>query len=200
MTRRAPALRHRVAALLIAVMGVTATFVVYPAAVSASNFGSAGTAGTSGTTNGVWLTNNNFWNVGKMSLTATYSTGVDQAVEEEYEATDFTANPLTPATCDEAGYDVCVFDSNYGDNGLNGWDACAGATTGSHPNQQCGLAWVRINQFYSPPAKRIACHELAHSVGLRHTQEQASCVKRTADGGTSSDLSAHDMAHINANY
>ena len=177
---------------LVAILGVSSA--------DATNFGSAGTAGTSGTTNGVWLSNNNFWNVGRRSLSATYSTGVFNAVEDEYEPTDLTANPLTPSSCPDSGYDVCVYDADYGDNGLNGWNACAGVTSGSHPDQQCSLSWVRINLEYSPPAKRIACHELGHSLGLRHTSTQASCMKRTADGGNSSDLTAHDRSHINSNY
>lgn len=185
---------------LLAGLSILGLITILAPAASATNFGSAGTPGTGGTANGVWLTNNNIWNVGRMSLTATYSTGVAQAVEEEYEDSDLNAAALNPATCDDAGYDVCVFDANYGDNGLNGWNACAGSTSGSHPNQQCSLAWVRINQFYSPPAKRIACHELGHSVGLRHTSTQASCLKRTADGGNSSTLTAHDIAHLNAAY
>lgn len=166
----------------------------------ATNFGSAGTAGSSGTTNGVWLTNNYFWNVGRRNLTATYSTGVYQAVEEEYEPSDMDGAALTPDSCPDSGYDVCVYDYNYGDNGLNGWNACAGTTSGSHPTQRCSLDYVRINTYYSPPAKRIACHELGHSVGLRHTSDSASCLKRTADGGTSSDLTSHDRTHLNNTY
>jgi Dual-action HEIGH metallo-peptidase len=166
----------------------------------ATNFGSSGTAGVGGTTNGVWLTNNTIWNVARRGMTATYSTGVFQAVEDEYEVTDFSATALTADSCDDAAHDVCVYDADYGDNGLNGWNACWGTTSGAHPNQQCSVAWVRINEFYSPPAKRIACHELGHSVGLRHTMDQASCLKRTADGGNSSDLTAHDRAHINNTY
>ena len=197
---RGRTLSRRKGASLVAVAALGLVAVLGTSNAGATNFGSAGTAGTAGTTNGVWLSNNNFWNVGRRSLTATYSGGVFDAVEEEYEPTDLTANPLTPSSCPDSGYDVCVYDADYGDNGLNGWNACAGVTSGSHPNQQCSVSWVRINLEYSPPAKRIACHELGHSLGLRHTSTQASCLKRTADGGNSSDLTAHDRSHINSNY
>ncbi len=167
---------------------------------SASNWGSSGNPGVSGTTNGVWLTNNGAWNVGRRDLTSTYSTGVAQAVNNEYDPTDLSASLTSPASCPDDNYDVCVFDSDYGDNGFNGWHQCAGTTTGSHPNQVCSLGFVKINLFYSPPPKRIACHELGHDVGLRHTSNTASCMMTTADGGTSAQLAAHDRGHINNYY
>ncbi len=166
----------------------------------ASNFGSSGTPGVSGTTNGVWLTDNRSWVIGRRDLTSTYSTGVAQAVNQEYDPTDINPSLSSPASCPDADFDLCVFDSDYGDNGLNGWNQCAGTTTGSHPNQVCSLDFVKINLHYSPPAKRIACHEMGHGLGLRHTQNDASCMKSTADGGTSSQLAAHDKTHINDNY
>lgn len=177
------------AALAASILGLPA---------EASNFGSFGTPGAGGTNNGVWLTPDSGWLVGRRALTAPYSTGVAEAVGEEYGPTDLNVGVFSPSTCDI--YDVCVYDHDYGDNGLNGWNACAGAVIGNHPTQKCVQAWVRINLFFSPPPKRIACHELGHSVGLRHTDEQASCVKRTIEGGNSETLSAHDKAHINDNY
>ncbi len=168
--------------------------------VSATNFGSAGTGGTSGLTNGVWLTGDPLWSVAKRALTAAYSTGVNDALWDEYAPTDLTLTVSSPSSCSDDDYDLCVFDDNYGDNGVNGWNACAGVTGGSHPNQVCSLDWVRINLFYGPPPKRIACHEIGHSVGLQHTSDQASCMKSTGDGGNSEVLTSHDKAHLNAAY
>lgn len=167
----------------------------------ASNFGSSGSAGTAGTTNGVWLTNNSNFVVYKRGLTATYAAGVDDAMNNDYDTiTGFSATSLTRDACTDSSADVCVYDSHYGDNGFNGWNACAGTTSGSHPRRQCSVTWVRINQEYNPPATRIACHEIGHSAGLRHTQEQSSCVKRTADGGDSARLSSHDRTHLRDEY
>ena len=170
-------------------------------APASANFGSSGTAGVGGTTNGVWLTNNNYFVVYKRSLSSTYAAGVDATINNDYNTvTGFTALTLTRSSCIDAYADTCVYDSYYGDNGLNGWNSCWGSTSGSHPNQQCSVTWVRINQTYSPPATRIACHEIAHSTGLRHTNNSASCVKRTADGGRSSVLSSHDRSHLRNEY
>ncbi len=95
---------------------------------------------------------------------------------------------------------MCVWDWDYGDNGLNGWNACVGTTNGAHPNQKCTQQWVKINLFYNPPPQRIACHEMGHSVGLRHSDDQASCMKSTAAGGNSNVLTAHDKSHLNLQY
>ncbi len=181
------------ATALATVIGPTAT----PA--FASNFGSAGSSGITGTTNGVWLTTNASFVVGRISLTATYSAAVTTVMNNQFNPTDLNVSIASPSYCDSS-IDTCIFDSNYGDNGLNGWNACDGPTSGSHPTMRCGTQWVRINEYYSPPANRIVCHEVAHSVGLRHTQEQSSCVKSTADGGNSASLSTHDRGHINATY
>lgn len=57
-----------------------ALLIVVATPATGSNFGSSGSAGISGTTNGVWLTMNSNWVVGRRSMTATYSDGVERAV------------------------------------------------------------------------------------------------------------------------
>lgn len=170
---------------------------------AAGHLYSSGTAGTSGTRNGVWMTPNSTWWVGKRVLTSTYEGGVNNAALGQYGPTDLTVSVFIASSCGDnpdRAYDTCVYDENYGNNGLNGWNACAGSTSGSHPNQTCSKQWVRINLAYSPPANRIACHELGHSVGLQHWGEQGSCMKTTSAGGTSSVLHQHDRDAINQRY
>ncbi|WP_444663312.1 M57 family metalloprotease [Cellulomonas sp. CW35] len=169
---------------------------------SASNFGSEGSVGAAGTTNGVFLTRDRAWSVAKIDLTATYSNGVSAAVKNQYNPTDLTVTVYTPPGCGGSygSYDLCVFDAEYGDNGLAAWNACAGTTSGRHPTMVCSTQYVRINRYYSPPANRIACHEMGHSIGLRHSSEASSCLKSAAEGGTSQTLTSHDKAHINGTY
>ncbi len=200
MVKKTPSLRRSIAIVLVSGSLAIGTIASVPNHVHATNFGSAGTPGVTGTTNGVWLTHGFSWVVGKRDLTWKYSDGVSRAIWEEFNPTDLAATSYVASQCNDEVYDVCVYDAHYGDNGINGWNACAGSTFGQHPDQKCSVAWVRINETYDPPEKRIACHEMAHSIGLRHTSEQASCVKRTSDGGDSSQLSPHDEGHINAEY
>lgn len=186
--------------LLFATISLTLLlFVSTP--VIASNFGSTGSPGTIGTTNGVWLTNNSTFNVYKRSLTSTYAAGVDDTIDNDYDTIPgWVATAFTATSCDDTGADVCVFDFDYGNNGLLGWNACAGTTSGSHPNQQCSVSWVKINENYSPPATTIACHELAHATGLRHTSSSSSCVNTVVNSSTSKRLSSHDRNHLETEY
>lgn len=169
---------------------------------AASNFGSTGTPGSGGTTNGVWLTNNANWVVARIGLTQQYTAGVNNAVVGHYNPTDLNGTLTTPSICSDASHDVCVFDGNFLNNGLRGWHACAGSVSGAHPNQICSVGWVRINTFYNPPAAFIACHELGHNVGLRHTggttADATSCMND--DGRDTTGLTAHDRTHINGRY
>lgn len=197
LSRRHP----RATAVLLLVVSITTVSAGSQAdIVRATNFGSTGVSGASN--NGVWLTENANWHVRGRVLTQPYKDALGATLSDDYVPTDLVVQYSTDASsCSSyAGDDLCVYDADYGDNGLNGWNSCAGSVSGSHPNQVCDWDWVRINLNYSPPPKRIMCHEIAHSVGLRHTQEQASCVKRTVDGGNSDDLSGHDITHINSRY
>ena len=163
----------------------------------ASNFGTSGQAGTSGTTNGVWLTNNLAFIVGLRNLTTASAAGVAN-VEDTFDSTDLSFSDSAVSSCPDSSYDVCVYDANYGDNGLRGWNACAGTTTGQHQAQVCSLAWVRFNTTYSSNKTNLACHELGHSVGLRHESHAASCMQTPLSGTLT--LNAHDKDQINFTY
>jgi hypothetical protein len=177
------------------------TVLSFPMATHANNFGSEGAAASlwDPAYNGVWLSPTSSWHVGRISMTTTYSNGVYDAVGTQFGPTDLAVGVFSSSTC-QASYEVCVYDADYGNNGVNGWNQCPGTVVGQNPNRTCSQQRVQINLFYSPPAQRIACHELAHSVGLRHTGEQASCVKKTSEGGNSQVLSTHDKNHLNDQY
>lgn len=164
----------------------------------ATNWGSQGSVGVSGTTNGVFLVTNYVWNVTERELTQTYNDGVTLTVNYDYENTELDSSVSVSTTCENWKDDACVFDDNFGNNGFAGWNGCvSGTQSGSHPNMTCGLDHVRINTFFSPTAAVVACHELGHSVGLRHSTESGSCLQTPLVNSTT--LTDHDKQHIN-NY
>lgn len=185
--------------VLAIIMGgaLAATLVLVPAATSgATNFGSAGTPGIGNSANGVWLTNNYLWYGGKRAL-SDYNAAVNNIVNNQYNPTDLQASFSTASDCPDSLYDVCVFDSFYGNTGWIGVNQCAGTTTGSHPNQVCSLAFNKYNLDETPNNKpSLVCEELGHSVGIRHRfTDPVSCMSQQGNV-----LVTHDKNHINSQY
>ena len=175
------------------------------------NFGSSGSPGVVGTTNGVWLTNNDYFNVVQRYLQPATASSTNWAVLSYNSIPGWTGNTwASSSACSEAGHDTCVYDATYGNNNLLGWNQCAGSTSGSHPDQECGMQYSKINLTYSSASTGDyirgsdtvynLCHEIGHSVGLRHTSNQASCLKTAANGGASSYMSSHDTDHLQNEY
>ena len=93
------------------------------------------------------------------------------------------------------------------------WTQCSSAATygGADPNRWCKpqqLIWNTSfeSSHFSTLAKKeyIACHELGHTVGLRHTSRTATCmrvatIEPNVVPGTDV-LDTHDKAEVNAQY
>jgi predicted Zn-dependent protease len=166
-----------------------------PTQVSASNFGSEGTPGSSGSTNGVFLTDGADWRVARRALVSANSTAVAVAASD-YSSTTLNAYVSSPSTCSDAAHDVCVYDAVYSGVGFVGWNACAGTATGGHAGMVCSLDYVRFNQAYTFVPQALACHELGHSVGLRHESYTGSCMY-TPSASSSGVLAIHDKDNLN---
>ncbi|GAA1178925.1 hypothetical protein GCM10009584_20740 [Ornithinimicrobium humiphilum] len=139
-------------------------------------------------------------NIKRVALTTNYNGAVLNRANNVYDPTDLVVTVSSAATCG-SGKQICVFDQDYGNNNLYGWVACRAGSSGANPNRTCEHQWVRFNLAYTPPSyQRLACHELAHTVGLRHGTETASCVFPNIAQATTSALTTHDRAHINARY
>jgi hypothetical protein len=93
------------------------------------------------------------------------------------------------------------------------WTQCSGAATygGSDPNRYCvpqQLIWNTYYEsgWYSTQGKKdhIACHELGHSLGLRHTSRTSTCMRVATivpnSVPTTKVLDSHDIGHVNARY
>jgi hypothetical protein len=107
-----------------------------------------------------------------------------------------------------ATLDVLVTDFDYGANGAIGWVECipGSSTSGSHPGLRCDRQKLRLNGSYAnqfdtaQERESLSCHEIGHTVGLRHRNEENSCMSTAAASTTSTRTSLHDDAHINANH
>lgn len=97
---------------------------------------------------------------------------------------------VDPPTCGQDWYDS----SNTGVIGLY---TCQELTAGD----RCQCANLRFSTAYIDDAstweeRSLTCHEIGHSVGLRHRSEDG-CMDT---GAAPSYLSSHDSAHLNASY
>lgn len=171
-------------------------------AAHASNWGSTGSPSTGGTSNAVSLLPDRNMSVKRVDLTTAYADSVNRIVSNVYAQTDLNAYSLINDTACYSANRVCAFDYNYGNNSFYGATACrSGTSSGTNPTRTCGQQYVKFNLYYTPPSvDRLVCHELAHTVGLRHGAETASCVYTPVTSSTSSALTAHDRSHINARY
>ena len=188
---------------LSAALGVVAT-----SPAQAGNFGSTSCAGSP--RNCVSLADSSPHTWGAEGTLGNQIAGMDtafQAAMNDMERrTDMVTTRHIPSS---PGLDVLVTDYNYGFTGILGWVEClpGSAVSGSQPRVRCDRQKLRLNgsyrSYFNTAGKRrsLACHEIGHTVGLRHTSDSASCM-RTPFDPDDFDIytSAHDNAHINATY
>lgn len=191
-----------VVALVVVLLSLLGTNVAV-----ASNFGSTVAGGSP--ENQVSLANGPHHTVDLHNTTTETGSAILWAMDNVIDPTDMSSELV-----DGENYDVRVLDDDYGDNGAFAWVNCPpGATeTGSDPNRTCKGQKLHVNlyggyAYASDTAKERrsrACHELGHTVGLRHTSNDNSCMQTYGDPGAGedrpTDWSAHDKDHVNAQY
>ncbi len=191
-------MRRRRQFMVFAVASVWAIALALPAA--ASNFGSTSVGGDPPTS--VSLGDNASHSVNFPAVEDPQKNATIWAFNNIYNPTDLTMFETSSSSAD-----VFVYDFEFGLNGLHGWVVCpSGAQTGgSHPNRWCVGQQLRYNLSYpaafDTAAERrvIACHELGHTVGLRHPTSGVSCMRNPINF-SNSDLNDHDRSHINSYY
>lgn len=105
-----------------------------------------------------------------------------------------------------SGVDVIVMDAFTGLDSIVAWTECADGTStvGTDPNVYCRPQWLRYDLSdtadYDTPGERnsIACQEMGHTLGLRHSSSTSSCMYtfRTTQAGLVTD----DTTELNAHY
>lgn len=114
--------------------------------------------------------------------------------------------------------DVIATDVNYGNNSLVGWVYCPANNTGtggSSPTRWCRGPRLKLNSYYYYSAygyfdtetqrRRVACHELGHTIGLRHRDPAPAdrgCMFTYVHEsyGAPAYIRGHDQNHINDWY
>lgn len=168
--------------------------VIQASPAAASNFGSGN--------DGIYLAEDSYPLVARLNLSGAFVAAVDYTSASVYNPTDLSSSVVGNQTncVDSLGHDVCAFDYTYGATGWLGIYDCIGSFSGAHPDMRCSRGRVRFNLTYpdtAANAESLACHEMGHAVGLRHTYLTSSCL---VQDGFPVNWNAHDIAHVNAHY
>lgn len=197
-----PARRYRLAGArhaFVVLSAVIAGLWVGPG-VSASNFGSI--IYQTDPESGAWLANNRTHKIDLNNTTTQTGAAIQWAMENALEPT-----VINPTLVDDAVHDVQVLDGNF-NNFLVAYVTCPpeAETTGSHPNRTCRGQRLRFNlqhmEDYTLQQRRsTACHELGHTVGLRHVADfDADTCMRVNISNRPATYREHDRTMIDSNY
>lgn len=123
-------------------------------------------------------------------------------------------NPVRDLTMRTTGGDpdVWVYYDDYGANGVAGWVDCPSSSQTGGPQARgwCRFSQARYNEHYvsgdsQARARSRACHELGHTIGLRHPSDEndpdtfASCMS-TPTSASKIGITVHDTNHLNNHY
>ncbi len=148
-----------------------------------------------------------------VTLTDGLASSLADTMAEDYEPTKLTMvvdEEVTPST------DVIAYSEDYGENGAAGWVACPpdspqGTNPSGHRWCQGQELFLNLNPryavFFDDDASRdhVTCHELGHTLGLRHWGNPpesngpaaATCMNSNTPNGPT-HLHQIDIDHINA--
>jgi len=147
------------------------------------------------------------------TLTGGLADAMRDTLAEDYDPTDLNASEVTELTSDT---DVIAYSQDYGDLGAAAWVYCP--TDAPQSRNADGDRWCRGQElhfnlnaryaiFFADDASldHVACHEMGHTVGLRHWGNPpqsdgppgATCMNANTPNGPT-ELHQFDIDHINA--
>lgn len=200
--------RFRLASAIIATLPLLGALPAH-----ANNWGSTPIESDRGA---VSLANNRFHTVHYVNLSDGFPNGIPEIAAaanwavSEYDSTDL----VVYRDESDSEPDVEFHDYNYGNS--TGWVAQAKCPTtntgigGTDPTRWCRGQQIIFNSWYYWyysgaydtffERRRLACHEMGHTVGLRHSANTNSCIFPRYWETTASILDAHDPSHVNDHY
>lgn len=188
--------------LKLAVLVLVLTFILPPPAF-ATNFGSTTCSGTPRNCVNLLKNTNGSAQIGFFSVPAGFTNAVLNRITNVYTSatTDVEFTNIGNASPTNG---VLVWEVDNPATSFVAWVDCYGAQTGSNPNKRCQVIALYANSDNFDTSvngnyqKGIACHELGHTVGLRHTSGTSCLVNPPS--GTRLTLPAHDKNHLKAAY
>lgn len=148
----------------------------------------------------------------RVDLTTDGATAANWGVTELDSSTDI--DTFNDGTC-KSHTDICFYDGNYETTpwiksaawwkGSNGLAHCNRTANLFGLNGKCDRWYVLfdiadMDDMTTSELWGLGCHEVGHTVGLKHTSDTDSCMMTEADGRTSDALSQHDIDHVDLRY
>lgn len=156
------------------------------------------------------IANNGIHTIDYYQLTQAMMDATNWALDTQYEP---LANIETHISDDPSIVDVVVKDVDYEDNGWWGWTKCStdpDTVYGGSPDDH--TRWCRpqvlfYNIFHNTPSefgteyrrKWLACHEVGHTLGLRHRDSATTCMEEW-DGDGPNTLAGHEQTQLEGSY
>ncbi len=148
----------------------------------------------------------------RVNLTYDGITASNWGIAELDSSTDIET--FDDVTC-KSHTDICFYDADYETTpwikSVSWWNTHNGL---AHCNRGSGLfglgnrcdRWyvlfdiADMNDMTTSEVQELGCHEVGHTVGLKHTDNDDSCMKTDAAGRSSKVLSQHDIGHVDNRY